>query len=53
LDLLDHLQHGYELHLGDGKADKGDWEPEENAESVQLHRWKRSKPDYYYMKLSP
>uniref|UniRef100_A0A7S3QM81 Chromo domain-containing protein n=1 Tax=Dunaliella tertiolecta TaxID=3047 RepID=A0A7S3QM81_DUNTE len=40
---------GYELRLGNGENDKGDWEVQKNVKGTEAYRqWKRSKPAYFH-----
>eukprot|EP00983_Pelagomonas_calceolata_P028179 882613-Pelagomonas_calceolata.AAC.4 len=49
--LMFYLQ-GYELRLGNGENDKGDWEVQKNVKGTEAYRqWKRSKPAYFHQLL--
>ncbi|KAF5829826.1 hypothetical protein DUNSADRAFT_15444 [Dunaliella salina] len=40
---------GYELRLGNGENDKGDWELQKNVKGTEAFRqWQRSKPAYFF-----
>jgi hypothetical protein len=40
---------GYELRLGNGENDKGDWEAFKNVKGTEAYlQWKKNKPAYFY-----